>query len=142
MRGAPECSKQRAPAATPHVGQGTEDNCFCVRSAILIRLECGKTSRNTVPFGTLYLLTRGNSRELKDGSRIVEDYGDISHLRVEALVHVDILSALPFFPLPGPKSPIEETNRSDPYSCRTVSCDDIAWVMHSQINARKSNHSN
>jgi hypothetical protein len=57
-RGAPECSKQRAPAATPQVGQGTETNCFDVRSAILIRLESDKTCRNTVPFGALYILAR------------------------------------------------------------------------------------
>jgi hypothetical protein len=53
-RRAPECSKQRAPAATPQVGQGTETNCFGVRSAILIPLESYKTWRNTVPFETLY----------------------------------------------------------------------------------------
>ncbi|OLB31536.1 MAG: hypothetical protein DMG41_35685 [Acidobacteria bacterium] len=31
-----ECSKQRSPGATPHVGQGTENNCFAVRSLNLI----------------------------------------------------------------------------------------------------------
>jgi hypothetical protein len=63
-RGAPECSKQRAPAATPHVGQATETNCFGVRSAILIRLESDKTWRNTVPFETLYMLARGRFRSV------------------------------------------------------------------------------
>jgi hypothetical protein len=61
-RGKPECSKQRTLAATPHVGQGTEDNCFSVRSAILIQLWCDKTSRNAVPFGTVHILARGDSR--------------------------------------------------------------------------------
>src|SRR6476661_9036857 len=46
-RGAPECSKQRAPAATPHVGHGTDINCFCVKSPILIPAECDEyTSKN------------------------------------------------------------------------------------------------
>jgi hypothetical protein len=35
-RSPPECSKQVSPAATPHVGQGTEENCFGVISFILI----------------------------------------------------------------------------------------------------------
>jgi hypothetical protein len=52
------------------------------------------------------------------------------------------LPALQLFPPPGPKSPIEETDRSDPYTGCTISGDDIARVMHSQINTRKSNHSN
>ena len=41
------------PAATPHVGQGTENNCFAVRLLVLIWIGCDKTSRRTVPFGTL-----------------------------------------------------------------------------------------
>src|SRR5580704_3121245 len=36
LRGAPECSKHRIPAATPHAGQGTDANCFAVSSFILI----------------------------------------------------------------------------------------------------------
>src|SRR5713226_3719459 len=52
-RGAPECSTQRFPAGTPHVGQGTEDNCLGVRSLIFIWIRCDKTSRKTVPFRTL-----------------------------------------------------------------------------------------
>ena len=44
------------------------------------------------------------------------------------------LPAFQLFLLPGPKSPIEETYCSDPYSGRAISGDDIAWVMHSQIN--------
>jgi hypothetical protein len=51
-RGPPECSKQRAPAATPHVGHGTESNCFGVKSAILIPPEYGKHPRKTVLFET------------------------------------------------------------------------------------------
>jgi hypothetical protein len=79
---------------------------------------------------------------LKDGSRIDENYGGVSHFCLKAFVHSEVLAALLLFPLPAPKSPIEETNRYDPYSGRAIACDDIAWVMHSQINARKSNHSN
>jgi hypothetical protein len=36
----PEASMQRLPAGTPHVGQGTEDNCLGVISLIFIRLGC------------------------------------------------------------------------------------------------------
>jgi CRP/FNR family cyclic AMP-dependent transcriptional regulator len=42
-RGAPECSTQRSPAATPHVGQGTEDNCSGVSSFLFILTECPNT---------------------------------------------------------------------------------------------------
>jgi hypothetical protein len=42
-RGAPESSTQRFPAATPHVGQGTEDNCLGVSSFFFILAECSKT---------------------------------------------------------------------------------------------------
>jgi len=49
----PECNKQRSPEATPHVGQGTEDNCSGVRSRILIDIECDKKRRNSVQFGTV-----------------------------------------------------------------------------------------
>ena len=51
-RGAPECSKQGSPGATPHVGQGTENNCFAVRSLFLIWIRCDKTSRKSVPYST------------------------------------------------------------------------------------------
>ena len=51
-RGPPECSKQRAPAPTPHVGHGTESNCFAVKSPILIPPEYGKYPRKTVLFQT------------------------------------------------------------------------------------------
>ncbi|MCU1317110.1 MAG: hypothetical protein JWN63_2432 [Candidatus Acidoferrum typicum] len=50
VRKAPECSKQGSPGATPHVGQGTEDHCFAVKSLFLILIRYGKTSRKTVPF--------------------------------------------------------------------------------------------
>src|SRR6267154_493544 len=50
VRGAPECSKQGSPGATPHVGQGTENHSFAVRSLFLILIQYGKTSRKTVPF--------------------------------------------------------------------------------------------
>src|SRR3981189_304841 len=52
-RSAPECSKQRCPAATPHVGQGTEDNCAGVRSFILMGTGCLKKCGKAVRFGTL-----------------------------------------------------------------------------------------
>jgi hypothetical protein len=52
-RGAPECSKQRFPAATPQVGQGTEDNWVGVRSFILMGTECDKKCRKSIRFGTL-----------------------------------------------------------------------------------------
>jgi len=51
-RGAPACSKQGSPGATPHVGQGTENNCFAVRSLFLIWIRCDKTSRKSVPYST------------------------------------------------------------------------------------------
>jgi hypothetical protein len=53
-RGAPECSKQRSPGATPHVGHRTASNCFAVRSLFLICLQCDKTSRKTIPYRTLF----------------------------------------------------------------------------------------
>jgi hypothetical protein len=62
VRGAPECSKQRSPGATPHVGQETEDNCFVVRSVILMQIECDKTSPKTVPFRTSCLRSIGHCR--------------------------------------------------------------------------------
>jgi hypothetical protein len=61
-RGAPECSKQCSPGATPHVGQGTENNCFAVRSLILIWIWCDKTSRKSVPFRTSCAPAIGNCR--------------------------------------------------------------------------------
>lgn len=51
-RGAPEFNKQRSPVATPHVGQGTENNCFTVRWLILIWICSDKTAGKTVPFRT------------------------------------------------------------------------------------------
>src|SRR5882672_7530289 len=53
VRGEPECSKQRSPAATPQVGQGTDDNCSGVRSLIRIRIEYDKIDWKTVRFGTV-----------------------------------------------------------------------------------------
>src|ERR1700683_4243524 len=38
-RGAPECSTQRFPAATPHVGHETEDICLGVSSFFFIHSE-------------------------------------------------------------------------------------------------------
>src|ERR1700674_5958431 len=59
-RRAPECSTQRSPAATPHVGQGTEDNCSGVSSFLFIRTEYD----NTQPRNRSILNTVGISRSL------------------------------------------------------------------------------
>jgi len=48
-RGAPECSTQRFPAATPHVGHGTEDICLGVSSFFFIRTECDNTHPRNRP---------------------------------------------------------------------------------------------
>src|SRR6266404_1517389 len=53
VRGEPECSKQRSPAATPHVGQGTDDNCSGVSSLMRIQRGYDKISWKTVRFGTV-----------------------------------------------------------------------------------------
>ena len=37
--------------------------------------------------------------ELKDGSGIVENHGDVSHLRLKALVHLDVLAGPSSFSL-------------------------------------------
>src|SRR5258708_29718899 len=42
-RGAPEFSTQRFPAATPHVGHATEDNCLGVSSLFFTLVACGNT---------------------------------------------------------------------------------------------------
>ena len=34
---------------------------------------------------------------LKGGGRIVENHGDVSRLRLKALVHLDVLAGLPAF---------------------------------------------
>ena len=52
-RSAPEWSRQRCPAATPQVGQGTEDNCVGVRSFILMGTGCDKKCGKAIRFGTL-----------------------------------------------------------------------------------------
>jgi len=43
VRGVPESSIQRFPAGTPHVGQGTEDDCLSVSSFFFIRTEYDNT---------------------------------------------------------------------------------------------------
>src|SRR6266404_9073610 len=53
VRGEPECSKQRSPAATPHVGQGTDDNCSGVSSLMRIQRGYDKIGWKTVRFGTV-----------------------------------------------------------------------------------------
>src|SRR5882762_9456130 len=52
-RSAPECSRQRFPAGTPHVGQGTEDNCVGVRSFMRMWVACYRTRGKAIQFGTL-----------------------------------------------------------------------------------------
>jgi hypothetical protein len=54
-RSAPECSTQRCPAATPHLGQGTEDNCFRFRFLFFIPRWCAGVPPKSVQFGTLPL---------------------------------------------------------------------------------------
>jgi hypothetical protein len=49
---APEWSKRRFPAATAHVGQGTEEDCSGVRSFILTGTACDKLFVRAAPFGT------------------------------------------------------------------------------------------
>jgi hypothetical protein len=63
---------------------------------------------------------------LKDGSRIYENYGGVSHFCLKAFVPLDVLAALQLFPLPAPNSPIEDTNRTYPYSGRAIPDDNIA----------------
>jgi hypothetical protein len=65
----PECNKQRWPEATPHVGQGTEDNCSGVRSRILIVIECDKKRRNSVQFGTVLKISPRKLSILPAGCR-------------------------------------------------------------------------
>jgi hypothetical protein len=36
LRRPPACSRQRCPAGTPHIGHGSEGNCFLVKSLIFI----------------------------------------------------------------------------------------------------------
>ncbi len=45
-RGAPECSMQRSPAATPHVGQGTDDKLF---GREFFHFHSDRTGQNLIP---------------------------------------------------------------------------------------------
>jgi hypothetical protein len=49
-RGPPEYRKQRIPAATPHVAQATEENCFVVNPFFFIPTHCHIASRNLSRF--------------------------------------------------------------------------------------------
>jgi hypothetical protein len=49
-------------AGTPHVGQGTEDNCLGVRSLIRIERGYGETVGRTAQFGTLLKVIFGNNQ--------------------------------------------------------------------------------
>ena len=55
LRRPPECSKQRIPAATPQVGQGTARNIPADRSLILIETSYAEIFRKTVFFGALLI---------------------------------------------------------------------------------------
>ena len=69
-RSAPECSRQRFPAATPHLGQGTEESCSLVRSRILTQLGCDKTYGKAVRFGTV----AGESGNVRDSRQDLTSY--------------------------------------------------------------------
>jgi hypothetical protein len=70
---APEWSKQRFPAVTPHVGQGTEENCSGVRSFILTGTGCDKLFVRAAPFGT-----RSGNRSDESGDRTSSSEAAIS----------------------------------------------------------------
>jgi hypothetical protein len=55
LRRPPECSKQRIPAATPHVGQGTARNIPAGSSLILIEASYAGIFCTTVCFGALLI---------------------------------------------------------------------------------------
>jgi hypothetical protein len=55
-RRAPECSAQRSPADTLHVGQVTDACCLGVSAFFFIRSVCENVGRKTVQFGTLSVL--------------------------------------------------------------------------------------
>src|ERR1700687_1740343 len=57
-RSPPECSKQRSPAATPHVGQGTEENCSGVSSFIL---TSSRVRQNTSQCCSIWNILRGGA---------------------------------------------------------------------------------
>jgi hypothetical protein len=63
VRGAPECSKQGSPGATPHVGQGTENHSFAVRSLFLILIQYGKTSRKRSILNAMDTIRNGRAYE-------------------------------------------------------------------------------
>jgi hypothetical protein len=64
-RGAPECSTHRSPAATPHVGQGTEDSCLGVSSFLFTRIECDNTQpRNCSMLYTFGIRNYSMNRDL------------------------------------------------------------------------------
>jgi hypothetical protein len=48
-RGAPECSTQRSPTATPHVGQGTETSCAGVSSFFFTSGRYSKAGQKSCP---------------------------------------------------------------------------------------------
>jgi hypothetical protein len=57
-RGAPECSTQPSPAATPHVGQGTEDTCSGVSSFFFTQKECDNIELRNCPILNTFGISR------------------------------------------------------------------------------------
>ena len=57
LREPPAASKQRIPAATPHIGQGTASNIFAVSSRIRIGTGYSVARTKTVRFGIVFLGT-------------------------------------------------------------------------------------
>jgi len=47
---------------------------------------------------------------------------------------------VPFFVWLSSKNPVQKANGCDPNNGGTIAGDDVTWVMHSQVNARKSDH--
>lgn len=76
--GEPECKWQRSPAATPQVGQGTDDSSLGVSSTILIQIFCDNLCLETVRLGTLSVpACSGNSKGVCFQARINAQTGDV-----------------------------------------------------------------
>jgi hypothetical protein len=93
-RGAPENSTQRFPAAAPHVGQGTEDDCLGVSSFFFILTEYLTLGRETVQCWTLLhksLLARGGGifSVWHEVNLIVQDDTEERRIYVEPAVVLD-----------------------------------------------------
>ena len=76
--GEPECKWQRSPAATPQVGQGTDDSSLGVSSTILIQIFCDNIRPKTVRLVTLSVpACSANSDGVCFQSRINAQAGDV-----------------------------------------------------------------